>query len=45
VVNCNDAEAVCLAQNMVWRGETMKAWLKDAVSAGLKARMILEDRE
>ena len=45
VVNCNNPEEVRMAQNRVWRGETMKAWLKDAVSAGLKARMILEDRE
>jgi len=45
VVNCNNEEAVRMAQNRVWRGEQMKSWLKDAVSAGLKARMILEDRE
>jgi len=44
-VNCNDAEAVRRAQNRVWMGEHIKSWLKDAVSAGLKARMILEDRE
>jgi len=44
-VDCNSEHAVRMAQNRVWRGENMKAWLKDAVSAGLKARMILEDRE
>ena len=44
VVNCANAEAVYMAQNRVWLGEHMKSWLKDAVSAGLKARMILEDR-
>jgi hypothetical protein len=44
-VKCNDAEAVWQAQNKVWIAERFRVWLEDAVSAGLKARMILEDRE
>ncbi len=45
VVDYTNSEAVRLAQNRAWRGEHVKAWLRNAISAGLKARMILEDRE
>lgn len=45
VVDCNNAEAVRKAQNKAWRGEHVKLWLNNAISAGLKARMILEERE
>jgi len=44
-VKCNDAEAVWQAQNKVWLAEKFRVWLEEAVQAGLKARMILEDRE
>ncbi len=45
VIDYTNAEGIRLAQNKVWRGEYMKTWLSNAISAGLKARMILEDRE
>ncbi len=44
-VQCNDSQAVWNAQNKVWLAEKFRAWLKEAVVAGLKARMILEERE
>lgn len=30
-------------QNQVWRAQSFKRWLSDAISAGQKARAILED--
>jgi len=44
-VKCSDTDAVWHAQNKVWIAEKFRAWLGDAVNAGLKAQMILEDRE
>jgi hypothetical protein len=44
-VKCSDTEAVWQAQNKVWLAEKFRTWLGDAVQAGLKAQMILEDRE
>ncbi len=44
-VKCNDAQAVWDAQCQVWVAEKFRIWLTDAVQAGLKAQMILEDRE
>ncbi len=44
-VNCNDSEAVLAAQNKIWIAEKFRVWLSNAIQAGLKARMILEDRE
>lgn len=44
-VLCTDPEAVWKAQNKVWRGESFRIWLTEAVSAGLKAQEVLEDRE
>ena len=44
-VKCNDQQAVWEAQNKVWLAEKFRAWLSDAIQAGLKAQMILEDRE
>lgn len=44
-VKCNDTDAVWQAQNKVWIAEKFRTWLNDAVQAGLKAQMILEDRE
>jgi hypothetical protein len=40
-----DAEAIRQAQNKVWRGEHMQAWLLHAIDAGLTATKILEDNE
>lgn len=45
VADCNDAKAVWTAQNKVWLGERFRHWIKEAVTAGLKAREILEERE
>lgn len=42
---CTDTEAVWAAQNKVWIAERFRVWLEEAVQAGLKAQMILEDRE
>ena len=44
-VNPSDAERVREAQNRVWRAESLKGWLDEAIMAGLKAKDILEDRE
>lgn len=44
-VKCTDTEAVWTAQNKVWVAEKFRTWLTEAVQAGLKAQMILEDRE
>ena len=44
-VDCKNAEAVWEAQNKVWIAEKFRVWLDEAIRAGLKARMILEDRE
>jgi len=44
-VECHDTEAVWQAQNKVWVAEKFRTWLEEAIQAGLKAQMILEDRE
>ncbi len=44
-VNCANAEEVRMAQFRAWRGGQIKLWLQNAVMAGLKAKMILEDRQ
>jgi hypothetical protein len=44
-VDCKNVEAVWNAQNKVWLAEKFRTWLGDAIQAGLKAQMILEDRE
>lgn len=44
-VDCKNAEAVWNAQNKVWIAEKFRVWLSDAIQAGLKAQIILEDRE
>ena len=44
-VKCTDSQAVWDAQCQVWIAEKFRLWLTDAVQAGLKAQMILEDRE
>jgi len=44
-VPCHDTEKVWQAQNKVWIAEKFRTWLNDAIQAGLKAQMILEDRE
>jgi hypothetical protein len=44
-VDCKNTEAVWNAQNKVWLAEKFRTWLTEAVQAGLKAQMILEDRE
>ena len=44
-VDAQDARAVYAAQNMVWRAESIAEWLGSAVSAGLRATMVLESRE
>ena len=43
--DCNDPQSIWKAQNKVWQAEKFRTWLTDAIQAGLKARMILEDRE
>ena len=40
-----DANAIRLAQAQVWRGESLRDWLEEAVRAGLKAQDVLEDRD
>jgi len=44
-VDCKNPEVVWNAQNKVWIAEKFRVWLEEAIQAGLKARMILEDRE
>lgn len=44
-VDCKNPEAVWNAQNKVWLAEKFRVWLHEALQAGLKARMIIEDRE
>lgn len=44
-VKCTDSQAVWDAQCQVWVAEKFRVWLTDAIQAGLKAQMILEDRE
>ena len=44
-LDCNDVIGMRRAQNRAWRGDNFRIWLEEAISAGLKARMILEDRE
>lgn len=44
-VDCKDTSAVWDAQNQVWIAEKFRVWLEDAVRAGVKAQMILEDRD
>ncbi len=41
----HDSQAVWDAQCQVWVAEKFRVWLTDAIQAGLKAQMILEDRE
>ena len=43
--NADDPDAIRTAQNMVWRAEQMKSWLRSAVYAGEKALAVLESRE
>lgn len=43
--DCNKPEAVWNAQKKVWIAENFRVWLNNALLAGLKARMIIEDRE
>ena len=40
-----DTRAIIVAQNAVWRAESIKDWLDEAILAGLKAEVVLEDRE
>lgn len=44
-VDCTSQQAVFMAQGKVLRAERIRSWLEEALLAGLKARMILEDRE
>jgi hypothetical protein len=44
-VNYTDAEGVRLAQNRVWRGESVRDWLQQALIAGARAEAVLESRE
>jgi len=37
--------AVRKAQNRVWRANSLKEWLEEAVTAGLRAQYILEERQ
>ena len=43
--DCNDPKSVWEAQSRIKIAESIESWLKEAIIAGLKARMILEDRE
>jgi hypothetical protein len=45
--NCDpyDPIGISAAMNVVKRAESIKEWLVEAVGAGLRAQMILEDRE
>lgn len=45
--NCDpqDANGIIAAQTVIKRAESIKDWLMEAVRAGLRAKMILEDRE
>lgn len=44
-VKCTDQQAIWEAQNKVWLAEKFRVWLSEAIQAGLKAQMILEDRD
>jgi hypothetical protein len=44
-VICTDTEAVRTAQNRIWRAKTLRNWLETAIISGLKAQVVLEDRE
>jgi hypothetical protein len=43
--NAENPSEVRSAQNQVICGEYIKQWLEEAVSAGLRAQQILEDRQ
>jgi hypothetical protein len=43
--DCQKPQDIWAAQCKVWRAESFRIWLQEAVGAGLKARLILEDRE
>ena len=38
-------EEVRAIQNEIWRAETLRQWLEDAIMAGLKALDVLEERD
>jgi hypothetical protein len=40
-----DANGIRLAQNQVWRGESIRGWLEEAITAGRKAEAVLDDRD
>lgn len=40
-----DTMTIQEAQNKVWRAESLRQWLEEAVISGLKAHEILEERE
>lgn len=40
-----DPNAIQEVQNKIWRAESVRKWLEDAVLAGLQALEIIEDRE
>lgn len=44
-VKADDANAVRQAQNKLWRAKTLQGWIDQAIMAGLKAKIVLEDRE
>ena len=44
-INYRDADGILSLQNKIWRAKSVRSWLDEAVTAGLKAQTILEDRE
>ncbi len=45
VVQPTDSVAVQQLQNQVWRAESIKGWLEQAVISGLKATEVLDERD
>jgi hypothetical protein len=44
-VDPSKTEEVRAIQNEIWRAETLRQWLEESVTAGLKALEVLEERD
>ncbi len=45
IVNCNDAPKINEIQTRIYRAESVKVWLREAIMDGLRATEVLESRE
>ena len=45
MVDAENAKLVRTAQNKIWRAKALQGWIDQAITAGLKAKLVLEDRE